>query len=99
MCQEHAPRWQCRLPSDTLSLGGSRPCSSPSPRTLSNTGTGEETDRGHAAGPAWAAQREFEREEARHEEIKINPSRIFPTPSHYAVGRSQEGILLISCPR
>lgn len=31
-------------------------------------------------------------------EIKILSS-VLPTPSHYAVGRSQEGILLISCPR
>lgn len=49
--------------------------------------------------PQKAAQRDFEREETRHEEIKMRPSSVLPTPSHYAVGRSQEGILLISCPR
>lgn len=46
-----------------------------------------------------AARRDFEREESRPEEIKMRPSSVLPTPSHYAVGRSQEGILLISCPR
>ena len=49
--------------------------------------------------PQKAAWRDFEREETRHEEIKMRPSSVLPTPSHYAVGRCQEGILLISCPR
>lgn len=86
-----------RDPRQALHSGGSRPWSYPVPNVPSQHE--KLTMATRQVPPQKAARRDFEREETRHEAIKMRPSSVLPTPSHYAVGRSQEGILLISCPR